>query len=185
MASFYFSYEDDKVRVPPPESPIQRAEKRHWQYATHDPIACADLATALGRSCRRGRTITYAELARGVTFRLPSINQGQPYIIDIQNQSRISPRDQHILDDFLCFLSLQSVKGASILASANVIDPSDRRGASNGFFETARVLGYHQADDARLAGRQYDSKAEMRNIMFWNQELKKVYAWFAAHPVHS
>jgi len=185
MASYVFNYDDEKVRVPPPESPIQRVEKRQWQYATHDPIACADLATALGRSCRRGRTITYAELARGVTFRLPSINEGRPYIIDIQNQSRISSRDQNILDDFLCFLSLQSVKGASILASANVIDPFDKKGASNGFFETARLLGYHQADDACLAGRQYASEAEMRNIMFWNKELKKVYAWFAAHPVQS
>ena len=129
------------------------------------------VAEALGRSCRRGRTITYAELARGVTFRLPEINGGRPYVIDILNQTQVSKRDQHILDDFLCFLSLQSMKGASILASANVFDPNDSRGASNGFFETARLLGVLT-----------EVRGDMGELMFWKRELQKVHDWFSELP---
>ena len=166
-----FTYDSDDEPPRIPLSPIQRAEQRQWQYATKDPIACAAVAEALGRSCRRGRTITYAELARGVTFRLPEINGGRPYVIDILNQTQVSKRDQHILDDFLCFLSLQSMKGASILASANVFDPNDSRGASNGFFETARLLGVLT-----------EVRGDMGELMFWKRELQKVHDWFSELP---
>lgn len=178
-----FTYGAEDGKPINPMSPIQRAEKRQWQYATLDPVACAALAEALGLSCRRGRPITYADLARGITFRLPSINDGKPYVIDIQRLNRISQRDQQVLDDFLCFLSLQSAKGASILASANVIDPSDQGRAPTGFLETARLLGFRQFDSDHVAGGRYDKHAEMKNIMLWDQELKKVYAWFKAHPI--
>ena len=164
MVQFTYDEDDDL----PPETPIQRAEKRQWQYATHDPVACAALAEAMGRSCRLGRTITYADLARGVTFRLPGVNDGMPYVIDILDRKRVSKFDQNILDDFLAFLSLQSMKGASILASANVFDPHDSRGASNGFFETARWLGVLP-----------ELRGEMNQMLFWKHELRKVHDWFA------
>ncbi|PKO62618.1 MAG: hypothetical protein CVU24_03305 [Betaproteobacteria bacterium HGW-Betaproteobacteria-18] len=176
-----FSYADPSKDISPPETAIQRAEKRKWLYATDDPVACAAIAEKLGESCRRGKTISYAELGRNISFRLSKISDGQKYVIDIQNGSRISLVDQQILDEFLCFLSLQSVKGASILASANVIDPANLRSAPNGFFETARILGYMQADNARIPGRPVDRNAEMKNLMFWQSELQKVYAWFKAH----
>ena len=183
---FTYNEDDEHERKPVITlSPIQLAEKRQWQYATHDPVACAALAEALGASCRRGRPISYAALARGIVFRLPSINGGNPYVIDIQHSNRIDLHDQKMLDDFLSFLSLQSVKAASILASANVIDPAYPDRAPAGFPETARLLGYSQFGNSLMANGRHDRAVQVRNFDLWGIELMKVYAWFKAHPIHS
>ncbi len=168
MGVFRFTYTDEPLPVS--ETPLQKAERRQWLYATHDPVACTAIAEKLGQACRRGRTITYAELSRGVSISIPG--ETTPHVVDIQGGTRISADDQHILDDFLCFLSLQSFKNASILASANVFDPTDKRGASSGFFEAARILGCLPVLHSDIA-----------EMMFWKQELKKVYQWFKLHPI--
>lgn len=181
-AIYKFSYADSDSDSGPVLTPIEAAENRSWEYATKDPVACASLAEKLGASCSRGRAITYAEFSRGTAFILPGVNDGNRYVMDIREGKYISESDQYILDDFLCFLSLQSAKGAGILASANVYDPKERNGVPRGFIATARLLGYRKDSFyAQISGRMLSQHEEMEQMAYWNKEQQKVYAWFKRH----
>lgn len=186
MTSIYrFSYADADTAAPT-LTPIEKAETRKWQYATMDPVACAFLAEKLGESCIRGRPITYAELSRGATFTLPDGNGGSRYVMDISDGKYINSSDQFILDDFLCFLSLQSAKGAGILASANVMDPREKNLVPKGFLATATLLGFRRdVHYPQTVGRGPGFNEQMEQAAFWVKEQKKAYAWFKQYSAES
>lgn len=155
-----------------------------WVYATQDPESCDEIAGRLGLACRKRKTVTYAELSRGIKFRLPDVKDGQPFVIDIEGGVNISSADKFILDDFLCFLSFQSLSSAGIVACANVVNPSELgRGAPTGFLEIAKTLGLRPAIELSQPGRKNNLVTQIQQINFWTTELKKVYTWFDAHPM--
>lgn len=147
-------------------SKLEAAERRYAVYPNADPDASNAIAERLAHAAAAARVLTYAELGRGITFRLPMIHGGRPYVIDpVEGIVRSADRD--LLDEFLAFLTVQSYKQAKVLANALIVEGRTSEPAKV-FIRLAGELGVHH------------SATHDRNTLFWVHELKKLHTWFRA-----
>src|SRR3954468_1208714 len=92
-----------------------KIRKMQWSYAEEEPSARAEIEKRLAETARHGALITYAELVRGITFRLPNVAQGQPFHLGIPEWTELQSA---ILKDFLNYISYDSYMRSGFLASA-------------------------------------------------------------------
>ena len=85
-----------------------------WKYAGQDSEAKAELTRRISEAGRRLQMITYSDLVRGIRFRIPSINSGQPYEIDTADWTGF---DRAMIGDFLGAISAESYAAGGFLAS--------------------------------------------------------------------
>jgi hypothetical protein len=148
---------------------IQRElDSIRWNYADGDPATLAEFARRIRDAVRSGKqTLTYSELAAGVTFHLPNVNDGQPYQIDVHDWENL---DRAIVGDFLGKIDADSYRAGRFFASAMVIS-AERNMPSPAFFELARQVKL-------LRARGQDAELE-----FWTEQLNLSRTWFQANEL--
>ena len=80
---------------------LQRIE---WRYARQDSNAKDELEARITAAARKRALITYSDLVRGITFRLPSLVE-PVHTIDTNDWQDL---DRVIVGDFLGYLSMES-----------------------------------------------------------------------------
>lgn len=136
-----------------------------WKFAEADPHAKAELERRIADTGRRRGLITYSELVRDVTFKLPTVNGGSPFQIDVTDWSDL---DRAILGDFLGAISTDSYLKAGFLATAQVVNRQEYR-PSDQFFRWMADLGV-------LPNRKQDTV-----MRFWIDQVAKAHEWYGAN----
>jgi len=141
--------------------------EREWQYVPHDHDALEEIAGRLGWAARAKTTWTYGALVKDVTFCIPSINEGKPYLpnMDVSADTVIRRKDLEVVDEFLTYLSLHSYKEADVIASALVTGPATGK-PNVEFLRLARKV--------RRATPRFTPDTEL-----WARELRLSYSYFA------
>ena len=136
------------------------------QFAPHDPHALHVLGERLGLAARAGRTITYAELAKGLSIQLPNQSSAAHQLSDILGQT--STQSKAIIDEYLFVLTGDSYREARLLANA-LLD-SGRNQPAPAFFEGAAKLGVRVPKETN------------RRLDMWTMALARVFDWFKRLP---
>lgn len=142
---------------------VRRLETIRWKFAESDHAARQELAARIARTGERSDLITYSDLVAGVTFRLPTVNGGDPFQIDTSDWRDL---DRALLGEFLGHISSESYRQHGFFATALVVNKEDRR-PSGQFFKWMRDLGLI---------RRRGSDAE---DLFWWDETKKAHEFYA------
>jgi hypothetical protein len=108
-----------------------------WTYADKDPQALAELKDRIVAAAKKTKMLKYSELVSGVAFRLPNINNGEPYHITTWNWTGL---DRRIIGDFLGYISKETYLEEGFLLSALVIGSLESR-PSDLFFEGLKKWG--------------------------------------------
>lgn len=137
-----------------------------WTWADKDREALRELERRIARAGRRRTLISYSELATGVEFRLPNLNLGQPYQIDVSYWKDL---DRALIGEFLGYLSTQSYRRYGFVVSALVVEKEERK-PSYHFFEWMRKLGAvpNTTDEVVLP--------------FWVAQVNLAYEHYVAQP---
>jgi len=146
---------------------LEKLDEIECTYAPEDYEACVELAERIARTGRLGTNlISYSNLVAGVTFTLPSVNNGEPFQIDTHEWRGL---DGAILGDFLAFISMASYREGGFLATALVVGLADNR-PSEIFFEWMHEL------------QILPSLSEAAINAFWIEEVNKGVAWYKKNP---
>ena len=139
-----------------------------WPYAPNDENAV--LQEFQDRICRTARLgaslISYSNLVAGVTFRFSNVNNGEPFVIDVQDWQGLHRR---IVGDCLGYLSYISYRDYDFMASALVAGLAENR-PSEIFFEWMNDLG------------AIPNLSEESITSFWVNEVNKAIAWYQRNP---
>lgn len=130
-----------------------------WKFAEYDPGALDELERRIEETARRQDLITYSDLARGVSFTLPTVNYGAPFEIDTSDWSELH---RAVIGDFLGYLSYQSYLRYEVFISALVVT-KDKRQPGFGFAELMR--------ETKVLARSGNDAA----VECWALEVRKVY----------
>lgn len=148
-------------------SVIEVLDAVEWPFAPFDLDACQELANRIARTGRLGQNlISYSNLVSGVNFSLPTINNGEPYVIDTYNWEGL---DRRILGDFLGYISAASFREANFMASALVVGLKNNQ-PSEMFFDWMHEL------------KVLPILSEKAVAEFWVQQVSKAVAWYGANP---
>ncbi len=130
-----------------------------WYYTDKDLRARQELADRMAQTARRQDLITYSDLIKGVTFKLPNVNGGQPFQIDPYEWTDLH---RQIVGDFLGSISAESYRRDGIFVSAIVVSKADGT-PGLGFVNFMRELGI-------LTG-----PSEVAALEHWVEEVRKVH----------
>ena len=148
-----------KSRIPPD------LRDRNWPYADGAGEAIARISERIARTARRGSTISYSEVVKGIELRLPNVERGHPFELGVPEWRDL---DRAILGEILGKISLDTYAKHGFLASAVVTSKSSGE-PSEGFWLLVEELGLFRGRD------------ETARVLFWADELRKVQEWCAAH----
>lgn len=138
---------------------------RSWPYADVADKAVAEVAERIARTARRGGTISYSDVVKGIELRLPNVEGGRPFELGVPDWRDL---DRAILGEILGKISVGTYAKHGFLASAVVTSKSSGE-PSEGFWLLVEELGlFHGHDDTR-------------RLLFWADELRKVQDWHATH----
>lgn len=153
--------------MPTDQEIIVELDKIQWAFAPEDLDAARNMAKRIARTGRLGSSfISYSNLVEGLTFTLPTVNDGQPFMIDTHNWTGL---DRQILGDFLGYISTQSFKTAGFRASCLVVGLKDNQ-PSEVYFDWMKDLNI------------LSSKTEAAVLKYWSHEVRKAIAWYKANP---
>ena len=143
----------------------QKLQKIEWLYGDKDPAVRAEMLRRIAATGKRLGLITYSDLARGLTFRLPNVQNGAPFQIDTHEWTGL---DRRIIGDFLGHISMKSYLEAGFMASALVVSrqtfaPSDL------FFEWMEEL------------KVLPDLREDTVLAFWAEQVNKAHKWYSTH----
>lgn len=133
------------------------AVKRIW--ADHDLSAADELEFRIIRKARDRGFLSYSELSHGVQFRLPNLNGGRPYEIDIHSWK---DSDRALIGDFLGLISTRSFRDHGFMLSAVVVG-KDISQPSPHFFDWMKKLG------------MLEDLNEDTVLRFWKKQFKAVF----------
>src|SRR5687767_6913948 len=94
---------------------LRRMGEVKWSWADKDPRALAELEGKIKRAGRKKTPVSYSDLALGVLFKIPTLNNGEPFTIDTHNWSDL---DRAFIGEFLGYISMRSYKSYGFMASA-------------------------------------------------------------------
>lgn len=138
---------------------------REWTYADADPAAKAELTRRIEAAGRKLGLITYSDLVRGVTFHLPTIRQGEPFQIEIDDWTGL---DRAILGNFLGAISSETFAKGQFLATALVVNKAQYK-PSDQFFKWMEELGV-------LPDLEEDTV-----LAFWADQVNRAHNWYSHH----
>jgi hypothetical protein len=133
-----------------------------WRFAEDDPAALDEMQKRLAQIGRAGDVITYTDLARDITFCLPTVNDGKPFQIDVD---RWPGHHRTILGEFLGYLAWRSWSQNGFMISALAVS-KETQAPSRPFFQWARELG--ALTDA----------GELAELEFWSDQLSRAHRFF-------
>lgn len=141
-------------------------------YAKAAPAAAAEMGQRLGNASRQKKTISLAELGRGLVGVLPSDKRA--VVVD-PSDDHLSDEQQDVLDQIAVHLAsvawehckeLSSWKKPEILCNALIVGRGNQ--PTPGFWKFAQFTGRFPAAAANGAHRDE----------FWTREVKRVHEWF-------
>ncbi len=133
-----------------------------WPYADRDPAALAKLEGRLADVGRREDLISYTDLVHGVTFRLPNVDNGQPFELGVPEWRDV---DRDILGDVLGRLCVDSYRKGEFLVSA-LAKSRETGEPSEGFWNLVAAAGLMQSKNAN------------KRLMFWMEQVRKAHQWY-------
>ena len=135
-----------------------------WSYGGRDPVALAELEQRIAEAGRKLGMVTYSDLVKGVTFRLPNVKRGQPFQINVYEWSGL---DRAVLGEFLGYISTRSYREHGFMASALVVNKAEYK-PSDHFFQWMKTLDV-------LPDLEEDTV-----LRFWIEHVNKAHTWYAA-----
>jgi hypothetical protein len=142
-----------------PEETLARMREVKWTWAKSDSAAVYELEWRMTKKAREKAFLNYSELVDGVFFRIPTINGGLPYRIDVRDWKDI---DRALVGEFLGFISMRSFEKHGFMFSAIVIG-KDSNQPSPHFFDWVKKLGL--LEDTSQDGA----------LSYWAKEFKAVF----------
>lgn len=140
----------------------QRFREMVWHYGEGDQNALEELERRIANAGRSELpSITYSDLARGVSFNLANVKDS-PHTIDVSNWQAL---DRTIIGEFLGVISMRSYDRGQFFASALVVDKHEGKPG----------LGFN-----RLL-MQLDLIPNVnsdRAVELWAEHIAKAHAWF-------
>ena len=147
------------------DSTLAKLQDIRWSWATQDPAAQAEIEKRIISRARKQALITYSDLVADVEFCIPTMNQGNPFRIDVHNWSVL---DRALLGDFLGYTSSRSYTQAGFMISALVVN-QDEYAPSWHFFDWMKHLDVlANTDEATI-------------LAFWAEQVHKAHQYFAKH----
>jgi hypothetical protein len=140
---------------------LERFHQIQWRYAPHDHRAAAELSRRIVNTAHRGSLITYSDLVRDITFRLPGLEEPERKI-DVSDWEDL---DRAILGDFLGYLSMESYEEGGFFCSALVVSKNDGT-PGEGFYNLLRELGL-------IAGSKTD-----KAMLIWVDHVAKAHKYY-------
>ena len=145
---------------------LKRFDEINWNYAPYDSKALKELTKQIAKTGHLKSLIKYSDLVVGVSFKLPNVNDGKQFQIDIHDWRDI---DRQIIGDFLGYTAMISYKNTDFFASSLVIGKNWNQPSYN-FFEWAYKL--------KVLPDLSDESIEI----FWVGQVKKAHAWYESNP---
>ena len=140
----------------------RRMEGLEWKWGDKDPAALAVLERRIAEAGRKLGLITYSDLAKDLSFRLPNLRNGAPYQIAVYNWSGLN---REIIGSFLGYISARSYRRAGFMASALAVNRSEYR-PSDHFFRFMRELNVLPDD------------REETILAFWADQVNRAHNWY-------
>ena len=135
-----------------------------WPYASQDSAAVQEIDARLPAAGGQRKLITYSELAKGLTFQLPSLREPR-HVIDVFDWQDL---DRAIIGDILGHASKLSYERGGFFSSALVVTKLDGS-PSEGFYSLLRALGL-------IASSKTD-----RAMYLWADHVARAHTWYASH----
>ena len=108
-----------------------------WHYADGDHGALLQMGRRIAAVGKRRNLIHYSELVRGITVRLPNIDDSHPFELGVPEWRDL---DRAILGDFLGRLCVDSYSRGQFLASA-LVTSKETKEPSEGFWNLVTEIG--------------------------------------------
>ena len=148
-----------------PDPILSQLQAKTWGYADGDPSALATLGERIAATGKERQLIHYSDLVRGVTVRLPNVENGTPFELGVPDWRDL---DRSILGSFLGRLCVDSYRRGAFLASALVTSKGTDE-PSEGFWTLVDELGMLR------------SRAADKRLLFWIDEVRKAHNWYQAN----
>lgn len=147
---------------------VKRMKAGSWKWADKDPAAAAELTRRIAAAGRERKLIAYSDLVNGVVFRVPTIQAGTPYSIDIGEWEGL---DRALIGEFLGLISTDSYRAGGFFATAIVVSKGENK-PSDHFFDWTKVVGVlpNLKEDTVLA--------------FWAQQVVRAHEFYKDHDHH-
>lgn len=142
----------------------ERFNSIQWKYATQDPVALDEMERRIADAARKLSLITYSDLARGVTFNLPSLRVPRR-TIDVAEWQEL---DRAIIGDFLGYMSMRSYENHGFFVSALVVSKVDGS-PSEGFYSLMKEVGL-------VSSSRTDSA-----MYLWAEHVARAHTWYEKH----
>lgn len=149
------------------ETVLAALEEVEWAFATNDETnALQEFQDRICRTARIGTSlISYSNLVAGINFQFASVNNGQPFQIDVHDWQGLHRR---IVGDLLGYLSYISFRDYDFMASSIVAGLAENR-PSDIFFDWMNELG------------AIPNLSEAAITSFWVGEVNKATAWYRSN----
>lgn len=141
----------------------QQLASYEWRFARQDPAALRELTRRIEEAASREGTITYSVLVQGVTFHLPTVNDGHPFEVDTHSWNELQ---RAILGDFLGSIAASSYLQHGFFASAVAVS-KDTGNPSEPFFKWVSNLGLLK------------DNSELGRLAYWSDQLKRAHRTYA------
>jgi hypothetical protein len=139
-----------------------------WPWVDDDPSALSELRRRL-IACghQPDRLLTYGQAVAGLTFRLPTVDDGRPFQLGGWREI-----DRAVLGMFLGRLSAETIRDCTppFMLSALTFGEEGNRPSAGGFFGWARDVGLPVG-----TGRDAEDR-------FWFDNIEVARAWCAKQP---
>jgi hypothetical protein len=144
---------------------IERFHAIAWKFAPQDPTALSELEGRVALAGKKRGLLTYSDLVRGITFRLPSLREPNRKI-DVMEWEDL---DRAIVGDFLGFMSMRSYELGQFFSSALVVSKMDGS-PGEGFYSLLKELGLIAASKTDKA------------MYIWADHVAKAHTWYQKQP---
>lgn len=145
---------------------LRKLDSIEWDFAPHDLVAARSMAERICRQGRVGGLIPYSNLVSGISFTLPNVNGGMPFLIDTDGFTGINRR---ILGDLLGFISSASFRAADFWASSLVVSLTE--------YQPSDVF-FNWMEDLNILPDTKEKTVEE----YWIAQVSKAEAWYKANP---
>jgi hypothetical protein len=128
-----------------------------WPYPDADDESYQEIKQRIAVAGKKRRLLTYSQLVQGIEFQILSVNDGQPFRMNVNGWTGL---DRHIIGQFLGKLSCESYEQYGFMANALIVDAVESR-PSKSFFDW---MAYVEA---------IPDKSEKEILRFWAEQVQK------------